>query len=79
LYENRLANPAFKTASLIIFGFCGEGIYIMGMIALSPETEALAHRLAAAQNLTVEAAIAQAVKTKARLAGASPAPASRAG
>jgi antitoxin VapB len=44
----------------------------MGMIALSPETEALAQRFAAAQNLSVEAAIAMAVKTQARLAGVEP-------
>lgn len=41
----------------------------MGMINLSQETEALAQRLAAAQRLSVEAAIRQALLTQARAAG----------
>ena len=41
----------------------------MGMINLSQETEALAQRLAAAQRLTVEATIHQALEATARVAG----------
>lgn len=44
----------------------------MGMINLSQETEALAQRLAAAQRLSVEAAIRQALLTQARTTGIEP-------
>lgn len=39
------------------------------MIHLSPETEALAKRLAAAQNVSIEDAIKLAIEEKARAAG----------
>lgn len=39
------------------------------MIDLSPETEALARRLAAAQSITIEDAIRQALQARARAAG----------
>ena len=44
------------------------------MITLSDETEALAKRLAAAQRLSVEDAIKQALEEKARAAGIVPQP-----
>jgi antitoxin VapB len=44
------------------------------MINLSPETETLAVRLAAAQRLSVEAAIRQALEAQARAAGVLPEP-----
>ena len=45
----------------------------MGMIHLSQETEALAEQLAAAQSLSVDAAIQRALETHARVAGIDPA------
>jgi hypothetical protein len=42
------------------------------MISLSQETEALAQRLAAAQRLSVEAAIQRALEASARAAGIAP-------
>lgn len=42
------------------------------MIDLSQETEALAKRLAAAQNLSVEDAVRQALEDRARIAGIAP-------
>ena len=47
------------------------------MIELSQETEALARRLAAAQRLSVEDAIRQALEERARKAGLAPADARR--
>ena len=44
----------------------------MGMINLSQETEALAQRLAAAQRLSVEAAIQRALEAHARASGIAP-------
>ena len=44
----------------------------MGMINLSQETEALAQRLAAAQRLSVEATIRQALEAHARASGIAP-------
>ena len=44
----------------------------MGMINLSQETEALAQRLAAAQRLSVEATIQQALEAHARASGIAP-------
>jgi antitoxin VapB len=44
------------------------------MINLSPETETLAVRLAAAQHLSVEVAIRQALEAQARAAGVLPEP-----
>jgi antitoxin VapB len=44
----------------------------MGMVNLSQETEALAERLAAAQRLSVEAAIRQALEAHARTSGIVP-------
>jgi antitoxin VapB len=49
----------------------------MGMIHLSQETEALAERLAAAQSLSVDAAIQRALETHARVAGIDPMSSSR--
>src|SRR4051794_19009292 len=42
---------------------------VVGMIDLSQETEALARRLAAAQNVTVDDAIRQALEARARVTG----------
>jgi len=42
------------------------------MLDLSQETEALARRLAAAQSLSVEEAVRQALEERARLAGLAP-------
>jgi hypothetical protein len=42
------------------------------MITLSPETEALANRLAEAQHLSVEEAVRQALEEKARATGVEP-------
>jgi antitoxin VapB len=44
----------------------------MSMIDLSQETEALAERLAAAQSLSVDAAIQRALETHARVSGIDP-------
>jgi antitoxin VapB len=44
------------------------------MISLSPETEALAKRLADAQHLSIEDAVRQALEEKARVAGVGPEP-----
>jgi antitoxin VapB len=49
------------------------------MIDLSRETEALAERLAAAQSVSVEDAIRQALEERARAAGVMPAPRGRRG
>ncbi len=54
------------------FAFLGQGVVECGMINLSQETEALAHRLAVAQRLSVEAAIQRALESQARAVGVAP-------
>jgi len=57
---------------LRFLGFSLVPWYVSAMLQLSQETEALARRLAAAQRLSVEDAIRQALEDRARAAGIAP-------